>query len=241
MEKTRSKVAHIVQKFSGEPAPALKTPVLKPHTSSSQLLRNLRASRDLRSTQKQYQELEDKNHDLTLEVRARDSKIRLLETLQNETEAALKHSQKEVALLKARLAEYQKVETQRLQSEEHLRQYAQHLAQTKNDLATSWKELAQELSQAATLHPLKDLLKFTRKEIVRVEEILKRTPTLAAERSALERRASQLIEQREYLELVVRASEAEMQRHADKAQKQAVSIENHGVPPPPRGPERIKG
>jgi hypothetical protein len=162
-------------------------------------------------------------------------------------EAALRASQTECATLRkicdadkilsalteqeARIAQ-ERTEKLEIQSE-RLRRYAEALNQEKDWIRTTAAQMEEEIRNASTLHPLRDYLVLTEKEVTRVEIELKRTPTSAPQRSSLEDVFGQLVAQREFLRTVMEASEKEAQARADRLAKIRMDGRSAPVPPHP--------
>lgn len=117
-----------------------------------------------------------------------------------------------------------------------LRSYAALLVSVKAELVKGCEKLAQEIQTAKTLHPLKDYLNFSQREISRIEPELVKFSYGSVERVPLENALKQFIEQRDWLKSLIAASEREL-----RAQAEVVSqlVERNQVevvvpPPPPR-------
>ncbi|MBC7741390.1 MAG: hypothetical protein H7061_04280 [Bdellovibrionaceae bacterium] len=84
-----------------------------------------------------------------------------------------------------------------------LNSYFVEVEQTKTKFQSNLAKLTAEIQEAVRLHPLKDYLNLTSKEVIRVEIELKKTPTSSPNRKLLEKAIEQLINQREYLKGVI--------------------------------------
>lgn len=93
------------------------------------------------------------------------------------------------------------------QREKQFSQFVISQNQEKSKYQRIVSQLAREIQQAITLHPLNDYLSVTEKEISRLEWELKITPTLSGNRKSLEISIGMLIEQRDYLKLLISKSE----------------------------------
>ena len=117
-----------------------------------------------------------------------------------------------------------------------LKSYAALLVSVKAELVKGCEKLALEIQTAKTLHPLKDYLSFSKREISRLETEGFKLRSGSVERVSLENTLKLLIEQRDWLRSLIDASEREL-----RAQAQIVSqlaernqVEVVVPPPPPR-------
>jgi hypothetical protein len=118
-----------------------------------------------------------------------------------------------------------------------LRRYAEALNQEKEWIRTTAGQMEDEVRNASTLHPLRDYLALTEKEVVRVEIDLKRTPTSSPNRAGLEEVFGQLVAQREFLRGIMNASEQEAAARADRLTQ--IRLDGRSAPVPPH-PEKIR-
>jgi len=150
---------------------------------------------------------------------------KLLTTLETEVEA---RNVREAARLKA--------EAERIaENSERVRRYAETLNKEKEWIRETAAKMEEEIRTAATLHPLRDYLLLTEKEVVRVEIELKRMPTSSPARAGLEEVFGQLVTQREFLRTVMEASAVEARERADRLN--AIQGDARSAPVPPH-PER---
>lgn len=121
--------------------------------------------------------------------------------------------------------------------EAQLQSYAMILAKEKETLAKNADHLAAELRNAQALHPLRDYLELTERELMRLDIQLKKTPVASPDRAQLEAFVDQLIEQKKFLETVIEASHQSLVEQAGTL-KGMTAVENTkttGVPSlPPR-------
>ncbi len=99
------------------------------------------------------------------------------------------------------------IRTQLSQREKQFSQFVLTQNQDKSKYQRIVSQLAREIQQAITLHPLNDYLSVTEKEISRLELELKITPTLSGNRKSLENSIGMLIEQRDHMKLLISKSE----------------------------------
>ncbi len=145
-------------------------------------------------------------------------------------------SAKEQALLKkvederatqARLIEEQK------KLEKQTSQYMKFISQEKSKAQMIIGQLAQEIHQAITLHPLRDYLLATEKEISKVECELKKTPTISEHRLQFETMIGQLIAQRDYIKDLIAKTEKHLNSYNGTLERVTKSGFLALSPPPP--------
>ena len=117
--------------------------------------------------------------------------------------------------------------------ENRLKNYANSLNKMNLKLVQACAQLAREIQSAKTLHPLRDYLKLTEREIIELEGILKVTPLQASERESQKLAMKQLLEQREFLTQLIRASEEELKQQATVVEQIARQSSRSTAPPPP--------
>lgn len=115
--------------------------------------------------------------------------------------------EKQVELLANEKESHALLTTQLNQREKQFSQFVLSQNQEKSKYQRIVSQLAREIQQAITLHPLNDYLSVTEKEISRLEWELKITPTLSGNRKSLEISIGMLIEQRDHLKLLISRSE----------------------------------
>jgi chromosome segregation ATPase len=133
-------------------------------------------------------------------------------------------------------AEAKAIEKKRIQldrREERLRLYADSLSAQKAEFQQISKQLAEEIHQARTLHPLKDYLSLTEFELSKIELQLKKTPTSSMDRPALEATLTQMMEQRDFLRTTIDASQKELSQHASVVFRLGDDDGLVATPPPP--------
>lgn len=115
--------------------------------------------------------------------------------------------EKQVELLSFEKESHALLTAQLNQREKQFSQFVLSQNQEKSKYQRIVSQLAREIQQAITLHPLNDYLSVTEKEISRLEWELKITPTLSGNRKSLEISIGMLIEQRDHLKLLISKSE----------------------------------
>lgn len=117
--------------------------------------------------------------------------------------------------------------------EKQYRFYLENLNRAKKDVREQGMRLIQEMRVSKQMSPLKDFLKITSREILRVEMQLKRTPTISADRSRLEQCLTDLIEQKEFLTLSLERSSSDLDNRVAQIAEilggEAITM----MPPPP--------
>jgi hypothetical protein len=120
--------------------------------------------------------------------------------------------------------------------EKQIEQFVAFNNQEKSKYQKVINQLAQEIHQAITLHPLKDYLVATEKELSRVECDLKKTPTSSPHRKDLEVAVDQLIHQRDDIRSLITKTEGVFVNHLGSLERIARSGVLQQTPPlPPPG------
>ncbi len=184
----------------------------------------------------------------TMETKCQEAQ-QLLETT-NETKTQQEATSKEMEELRKSL-ETQSTEletreklvnsksTQLNRQEEKLRRYSITLNQSKIQLKELSIQLAKEIENAQTLHPLKDYLSITEFELSNLEAQLIKTPTSSPERPTLESYATQMIDQRNFLRSLLDNSEKQLQLQASTLEKITHPEKLVSCPPPPPFSKKI--
>ncbi|MBN8536588.1 MAG: HalX domain-containing protein [Deltaproteobacteria bacterium] len=155
---------------------------------------------------------------------------------QNSLSGTLQHMSEEKHTLELKLKEqtellskekgaHSLIAAQLNQREKQFSQFVLSQNQEKSKYQKIVSQLAREIQQAITLHPLNDYLSVTEKEISRLEWELKITPTLSGNRKSLETSIGMLIEQRDHLALLIRKSENLLQSKSSSLER----ILNSGI------------
>ncbi len=117
--------------------------------------------------------------------------------------------------------------------EKQIEQFVAFNNQEKSKYQKVINQLAQEIHQAITLHPLKDYLVATEKELSRVERDLKKTPTSSHHRKDLEVALDQLIQQRDDIRFLITKTEGVFTNHLGSLERIARSGVLQQTPPLP--------
>ncbi|MGE5087187.1 MAG: hypothetical protein ACM3MG_12850 [Bacillota bacterium] len=117
--------------------------------------------------------------------------------------------------------------------EKQLESYCSFINQEKAKQQKIIQELARQIHHAVTLHPLRDYLFVTEKELSRVEGELKKTPIISPHRSQLEKLVDQLIEQRDVIRDVLAKGEKNLSSHTEALDRLSRGGLSVAAPPPP--------
>lgn len=119
------------------------------------------------------------------------------------------------------------------QQERRLAAYASSLNRKKQDIAREVEYLLKEYRAAEVAHPLKDYLEFTESELSRTELQLRKTPTVSVDRSRLEKNLQELIQQREFLQSVIKNRNGDLDKRIERLVILLEKSRTELVPPPP--------
>lgn len=162
--------------------------------------------------------------DQSVELRTLRDQIQLMQNLSV--------AQEELNNLRDEESEKNRLKSERLELQaEHLKKYAANLNEEKEWLRKGSRDLLNEVKSTTSLHPLRDYLALTKRELSKIEAELMKTPTSAPQRKGLEECVGQLIEQRGFLEQVIEGSENEVKSDASRILK--ILQEAQPVPIPP--------
>jgi DNA repair exonuclease SbcCD ATPase subunit len=172
------------------------------------------------------------------EAQAEELKARELEagTLRSEIEVLKALLEERIKRDTAAEEALQKESVRIKRHEERLRVYAEALEAGKETLRDFARQLAQELREAGTLHPLQDYLAATERELSKVERELRKTPDSAPARHGLEQSFASIIDQRDFLRASIEASRKLIERQAEKVLGIALSPDLEPMPPTPPAP-----
>jgi hypothetical protein len=204
-----------------------------------------KARNENRRLRRQITEANDEKHVLLQDRDTSKAAAELLEGIQPVLKARATMAERKYEELKKRNNPVIESNVRRRDAELNKRElqlstYAQSLNEAKRELDAGFAKLAADIESAQVLHPLRDYLKMTVREVTGLELRLKQTPTLSPEREALEAALTRYMEQREYLRAVIEASERELRQEAARIVERA---SEHDLslavpPPPPRGYKR---
>ena len=117
--------------------------------------------------------------------------------------------------------------------QERLKTYAERVNQEKTTLASFTEGLKQEMTLAAKMNPVKDLLKLTEFELGKLEIELMKTPTSSPIRRNLEAGVDELVQQKRFLSGVLSDSENEWNQKIQKLIELSRDFRLETLPPLP--------
>lgn len=116
--------------------------------------------------------------------------------------------------------------------ESEIANYVAFLGKQRSEIVRYAKELADEIKMGLVLHPLKDYLAFTEREIIEIEKRVKMMPAIAPERPVIEENFGRLVEQREFLRKTIVQSERVLNQRAGGLLKMVNPSFAGPLPPP---------